>query len=402
MSIQVLHRGDSSVKFPDITQQHTATTALKLYMIFYSVLAQTLVGYFETQALDTDLWNVHAQGAYKVGLFARIWRNGSRMEWTSERHETGIYSLANFHPYIASTDDGRFAWAPDQKVGGTLARPGDSLILQAQGNSPAKYYRVNDLWGNDIHTGQPMGQHAWLSNSFVGYLRPGAETGYNLTTRRNYDGGSSSKPMVVEQPSGTIVWEGPEGGLAPFQYYSHAREIHFIDSETSAILFLNVSTGTTIDYTKPAIIRVYTTNVVPWKLEWEDVLPGTCNIAAYDQPNKLLYCMNKFPDQDPMHTCRLKKAPVSISVPVIVSGGSKLDENTKTDLSVTVLDSFGSTISNYLVSWYLSNSVSGGRLLSNYSLTNNSGVATITYVGPHKPPGGLTENITAAVNDVEG
>lgn len=401
MTLQVIDHSHIATSFPTIqTDPLTILPTNKLEHLFFSVTAKMLIGYFEADPSRNDLdigTALHTNQQYNRGIFARLWRNGQRLLFVTDPVQTGTTFQGSHKPYVAVSDAGYAAWAPDESQGGTLKIPGEALITQALGNTPIKFYRVNDFWPNDIHTGQVLGERSWLSTTMQGVLRPALSGAWLLTTYENFYGsGADTRPMVVRMPSGVVLWTGP--ATAPTSYY-HARHLLYIDGQTAAITFMQ-GVGTA-DATRPALIRVFDTASTPWTLLWTDALPGSAHVAAWDAAHELLYCMGKWVSGDTMWTCRLRRAPVAPTPPTLV-GASALRELTATTLSTLVKDGLGSVMSaGVLVRWVLSGSLSGGALVSNYSYTNDSGVATITYVGPRNPAPGLTETIEAAVSDLD-
>lgn len=349
-----------------------------------------LIGYFIHRSNDPDISQVAGWGiAVLYGAFARIWRDGTRLTLQSDAGIVPITALATTEPWITSTDTGTIGWAPDHRWAG-LATPGDALIVSAI--SANNYYKVNAAWPQDIHTGQVLASLGILSGTqYVGVLRPSFNLAYALkdvTTSQGYT-------QIIEQPASTIRYSSITSAS-----WRHPRDILFIDSKTVAVLFMQ-DVGNLPDETKPAMIRVFDTRTSAWTLTFEDTLPGSAHVAAWDPTNRLLYATGRYPSNSTFYTCRLARAPVSVAAPQLV-GATVLKELTPTVISTIVRDGFASVISQYLVRWTLSASVSGGALNSAYSLTNNSGIATITYVGPHKPPAGLTEVVTVEVSDLEG
>lgn len=365
-------------------------SALQLLRLFYSTEAKMLIGFFINSSNDAEISTASPWGVVTLySAFARIWRDGTRLAWQSDAGIVPITSLATTAPWIAGTDGGTIGWAPDHRWAG-LATPGDALIVSAI--SASNYYKVNAAWPQDIKTGEVLASLGILSGTqYVGVLRPSFNLAYALKRVPT----SGVYTQIIEQPASTLRYSSISSAS-----WQHPRDILFIDSKTVAVLFMQ-AIGALADETKPAIIRVFDTTTSAWTLTFEETLPGSAHVAAWDPQNRLIYATGRYPSNSTFYTCRLARAPVSVAAPQLV-GATVLKELTPTVISTLVRDGFASVISQYLVRWTLSASTSGGALNSAYSLTNNSGVATITYVGPHKPPAGLTEVVTVEVSDLEG
>ena len=390
MALQLIESHTSTLVYPTFFLPGLGGTfsALQLRRLFYSTEAELLIGYFIHRSADPEISTTTGWGVATLhGAFARIWRDGTRLTWQSDSGIVPITAIASNDPWIVATDTGAIGWAPDRRITG-LAAPGDALIVSAV--SASNYYKVNAAWPQDIKTGEILASLGILSTvQYVGVLRPSFNLAYALRDT------AASGTQIIEMPASTMRFSSINSAS-----WSHPRDILFIDSKTVAVLFMQEAAGS-VDEAKPAIIRVFNTTTSAWTLTFEETLPGSAHVAAWDPTNRILYATGRYPANATFYACRLARAPVSVAAPQLV-GATVLKELTPTVISTIVRDGFASVISQYLVRWTLSASVSGGALNSAYSLTNNSGVATITYVGPHKPPAGLTEVVTVEVSDLEG
>ena len=128
------------------------------------------------------------------------------------------------------------------------------------------------------------------------------------------------------------------------------------------------------------------------------MLPATDAVAAYDAQRQILYSAPKFPPLV-LHASRPKRAPTYIFGPSITSG-TVLRELGPTQVQVQIQSARSANISNVVVQWGLTSQTSGGLLLSNYAITNASGLAFVLYAGPILS-GALTETIKVTVATVE-
>jgi len=387
MALQVFWQSDTTIDFPEYYHDSVNNGKFgQLRTLYFSVPAQLLIGLFDVNATDWEINSGPAAAFQYFGLF-RIWRSGSRLEFENDPKNIPFIDAGLRNPRVASVDNGTLAWAPGT-VDGALASPLDELISGF--TVSVNYYRVNDTVPMDIHTGEPVGSLALLSFS-IGVLRPTRSIAYSLKLSTS----GTTHTEVIETPSGTIRFSSIASAS-----WQKPRDLLFIDGKTVAILF--AQTSGVVATEKPSIIRVFDTTTSVWTYTFEDVLPGSANVATWDPVNKILYAIGRYESSSILYACRLARAPTSVTAPTLVSV-TELGAMNATTVSVRVTDSFGSSISNYLVQWIISGSVaSNGSLVSGYSLTNNSGIATITYVGPRNPPAGLTESITARVRDIEG
>lgn len=390
MSLQVIDKYAANLTYPNffVNDLGGIVSALQLRRLFFSVNAKLLIGYFIHRSADPDINAAVPFGVATLhGGFFRLWRDGTRLTWLTDAPVMPITAQATSEPWIVSTDTGAIGWAPDRRHTG-LAEPADALIVSAI--SASNYYTVNPAWPQDIKSGQVLASLGILSTvQYVGMLRPSLNIAYALKDT------AASGTQIIEMPTSTVRFSSITSVS-----WSHPRDILFIDSKTVAVIFMQETAGS-VDEAKPAIIRVFDTRTSAWTLTFEDTLPGSAHVAAWDPTDRLLYAAGRYPSNATVYACRLARAPVSVAAPQLV-GATVLKELTPTTISTLVRDGFASVISQYLVRWTLSASTSGGALNSAYSLTNNSGIATITYVGPHKPPAGLTEVVTVEVSDLEG
>lgn len=391
MALQTFWQASAVADFPEYRRDSVNNGKYgQLRTLYFSVPAQLLVGLFEVNTTDWEINTGPSVGVQYFGLF-RLWRDGSRLQWDSDPENTPFTDSGLRNPKVASVDNGTIAWAPTSAGLTGHASPGDLIHLSAAAVLSQNYYRVNDIFPGDIHTGEILGSTALLSVS-IGVLRPTRNIAYNLkrvTTSGIYT-------QIIETPAGTVRFSSITEAS-----WKQPRDLLFIDGKTAAVVFAQTSGGA-IATDLPSIIRVFDTTTSVWTYSFEDRLPGSANIATWDPINKIIYAIGRYESNSTLYACRLARAPTSVTAPTLVSV-TELGALKATTVSVRVTDSFGSNISNYLVQWLLSGSVaSHGTLASDYSLTNNSGIATITYVGPMNPPAGLTEIITARVRDVVG
>jgi hypothetical protein len=390
MGLQVIDARSGFLTYPGLIIDifGNQSSAVQLRKLFYSVPAGLLMGFFVDYTNDRELYQLPPTANAKGSVY-RLWRDGTRLTWAGDATAIALVAGANARDPVA-TDAGTIAFNP--RLTGTLFTPGDQFVTQLGTVSGDQYYRLNDQWPWDIHTAEVLASAAMLSPNQQGVLRPSLNIAYSF--RMALVDGNVAR--ILQQPGDVVRWLSPSNGAD----YRHPRDLLYIDGATVAATFQQETAGA-IDYTKPCIIRVFDTTTSSWTVKWEDTLPGSAHVAAYDPINKLVYAAGRYASQTTVWAARLARAPAAVAVPTLV-GATTLAELTATRLSTLVTDARGSAISQYLVQWALSASLSGGALNSAYSLTNNSGIATIVYVGPRRPPAGLTERVTATVSDVAG
>ncbi|HXH10788.1 MAG TPA: Ig-like domain-containing protein [Alphaproteobacteria bacterium] len=389
MSLQVFWQSDTPIEFPQYRRDSVNNGAYgQLRSLYFSTPAGMPIGLFEVLDSDWEI-NIGAGATYQYyGLF-RLWRDGTRLEWVNDPQMPPFVALGLSNPRVNPTDNGTIAWAPDSRIGG-LASPGDCMIVSAVGTH--NYYRVNDAYPMDIYTGEVIANRQLLSTQDVGILRPTRGIAYSL--QRITTSGTYTK--IIENPSGAVRFSS----VASVSY-QRPRQLLFIDNKTVAAIFANNTAGS-LDNNKPALIRVFDITTSAWTLRFEDVLPGVAHVACWDPINHILYATSRYASNAILYSCRIKRAPVTVAVPTLVVG-TELGAMQATTIRTIITDSQGSAISNYVVGWLISgNMASNGAIVSGFSRTNNSGVATTVYVGPRNPPFGLQETITAQVSDVEG
>jgi hypothetical protein len=182
--------------------------------------------------------------------------------------------------------------------------------------------------------------------------------------------------------------------------WRHSRDLIFVDFQKVAVTFMRSSSGSLIDNDgQPSLVRLFDTTSNPWTHLWTDELPASDTRACYDTANEVLYSCGRDPVSAVMHASRLRQRPVSLS-PITLVTGSALRGQTAKSLSVTILDGLGAGISNALVRWNLASSTSGGKLNSAYSFTNDTGAASITYIGPLMSQTSSTETVSAEVAEI--
>jgi len=392
MSLERFFTGPTAITFPEFSGGWGGQgTALQLRKLFWSTASRTAVAMFYiglNGQFDLDL-NL-ADNYWGRAQLLKVWRDGTVLNLASAVKQPGFGVGQDAKAIkVVGTDDGRIA------RGLTNGNVFDEIIMQTR-DPPQGLYACDGLWPNDVLT--PGGRLAGVSlilPQMVGVLLPAQGAAYAL----NQNAGAGQF-YVLRQPASAILFQVSHLGNAALSSWGHARDIFTVDASTTAITFeRNVPSLLSGNPSSSAVIRVFTTNVTPWRLEWEDELPDLDNVAAYDSVNGIVYSTTRFPPSL-LNASRLRRGAATISIPTTIGTTSQLRELTATDISVTVKDGLGSLLSAALVQWNLFSAVSSGKLVSQFSLTNNSGVATVTYTGPAAPSAAMTETVCATVATV--
>lgn len=397
MSIKVIWQSTEAMNYPTWRQDETNHGDYgQLRELHYLLSAQMLVGVFEVHTDDFEVGAGPPRVTQGIGLF-KIWRDGHRLELDDEGEGVPIISQGvNHGPLVQQVDDGTLAWAPDPDYLGALALMANQITVSAPTVNGAFYYMVNENWPMDVHTGVVVASYGLMSATDVGFIAAASNVGYVL------DGiisGGNTTVTVTETPSNIRRFESVAMS-AGSRHLGHPRSLVYINTSTAALICAQVNSAFAVDNGKPARIIILDTSTSTWTTTFDDVLPGSANVAAYDPRNRILYAVGRYASNSIMYSCKLKRAPVTVASPTTNSGTLVLGALTATVVKTTVTDSLGSAISNYPVQWLLSSTMfSGGSIVSAYSYTNDSGVATVVYVGPREPPAGLQEIITARVDD---
>jgi hypothetical protein len=391
MTIQSFFTAGSAVSFPAFgAGVGGGSTAQILHQLGFDTGADMLIGNFGLGHDDNDL-NI-ATPNLRV-QYQKLWRDGSVIAVGSAFPQAGYkYSLTS--PYFATTNDGRVA----RYIPSSLGNFFDFILLS--GAAPEAYFQVNPLWPGDLLAPTrlaevadilPSGHTGNSRKQMMAALRPATSDAFVA-----FDNLSSSVFHIFHMGSGistTVV------SVTQTAAWAHPRQIMVIDASTVCVVF-RPSGALEPNETDPGWVRLWDTTSEPWTYLWEDRLPASDQVAAYDPIAGVLYSCGKRASNAIMRSSWLRRTPTSVASASIVGTATTLDEKIRTVLSTIVQDGQGSIISQVLVQWTLDAVTSGGTLLSNYSRTDNDGSATITYVGP-TTTSGLVErvNVTAAEID---
>ena len=395
MALQLIYEAPSNTAFPVFMGNQgfmtPAGSAIQLRRLFYLTPSRTLVGCF-LRLPTNDYDNAFPFGSPTVGngILSKIWLDGTLLTLAGNIPQPAFiwgYGTSMGLPVVA-TNDGRIARVFDR-----IANRWEVVIQALDGGR--NFYAVDTIWPSDVLTPGALASAALADPGQAAVLLPALNQAYSI-----FHATSSQRVDLIVNPGTNVKFQVSYSGSLN-QSWSHPRDLLFIDGSTVAVTFMQVSAGIALDATKPAIIRVFnTTGASGWHLLFEDTLPDDDDVAAFDPIHSLIWSMKKFPPSR-LHASYLRRAPSTISIPTTIGTASQLRELTATDLSVIVTDGLGSMLSSVLVQWTLASTISGGKLVSNYSLTNASGIATITYTGPFLPSVAQTETICAAVTTVE-
>ena len=378
MSVQHFFTAASAIPFPQLVKNRVQVSAVQLRKLFWHASGQKLVGVFTTVTADYPILSPNNSDLTAVWRMVHLWRDGTPIDPTT----------------LAIKGHGQiFLPMTHTATGAVLMRniPSDvagAEISAASQAGPDALFPISERWAMDI---VPL---RWASAGV--FVQNRYDASYLVTSQSGYivlNSTAATTFAVMEQPSGTRVFS------ATGSTWRHARDLLYIDDRHAAAVFMQDSGGT-VNADVPALIRYFSTTSATWSLLWTDTLPATDSVAAYDPLHQILYSTGKWPSTATIHASKLMQSPVSLSTITLVSG-SALQELTATRLSVNVVDSQASLMSGVLVHWSLSASVSGGTLVSTYSRTNVSGVATITYIGPQLSGTATSETVSAAVATID-
>ena len=396
MSLQHWYTAASTIALPFFSPGMGAGygSAQQLRRLFWQTGAEMLVGQFQLETTDYSLTNQAGGvvgGFFGRAMLQRLWRDGSVVQWDLLTQQQGLfYSPAGASPEapIIQVFDGRLGRGIGNQIGGP--QPNYNALLAAT-DPPAGIYLIDTLWTGDLQKPR-LGTLSWISATNVGILFPSQQKAWTI----RYVVGAFELREVGASGSTLRFTQGFADNS-----YRHARDLLYLTSTTMAILFRQSQTGaasTTPDVTVPALIRVLDTTSTTYTLLWEDTLPVTDAVACYDAQRQILYSAPKFAPLV-LHASRPKPSPTYIFGPSVVSG-TVLRTLTATRLQAQIQNARSANISNVVVQWSLTSQTSGGILLSQYGITNTSGIAFAFYAGPVLS-GALTETISVAVATVE-
>lgn len=371
MSIQVFYESPAVVAFP----LYAGIAVAQLRHLYFDAVAETLLGLFINDARNYGL-EAGFPGSVGRGILVRIARDGTLIDWTRDPRGNAFNSwggrfaiLLASHPRVAATDDGRIVRALE---------PWAATL-----DPPAVFYELDPLFQGHLFTRPRVAALSLIDNLTVYILRVATGKAWGIQDIDSF--------TIAENPGLTEKYLNVT--------FMGQRDILYIDASRIACTFMDGDFPPSSADSDPAIIRIFDTTTTPFTLVWEDRLPSNDDVAAFDPVNRILYSTNRYGGK--LHASRLERAPTTISIPTLATSGvSSLIALQATAVSVLVSDSFSAPISQATVRWTLASQVSGGQLNSAYSRTNDSGGATIFYVGPFNPPGSLTESITAEVATV--
>lgn len=373
MALQTWWTAASAIPFPTVIRGLGLTVSMvQLRKLYWHTPANKLVGVFCNTLTDFDLGG----GILLSWRVQYLWRDGQPVDTSVVLAELNSNELP-----ITHTTDGRVVRQGNQ--GATVA---DTEIARAVGDG---LFQIATQWANDIIAYPALGQTYQVTPNIqasvlrVGIGDPSGDSsyGYRVSSLNGW-------LIVVREPEGATLLSAFNPSL-----FGVPRDFLWIDNQTAAI--------TTIDTGgPPALIHVVSAAGEEWSLKWSAELPAADTVAAYDPSTKILYSCGRYEDNAILHASWLRRAPASLSVLTLVTG-TTLVELDSSVVSVLVTDSLECGICNYDVCWTLNTVASGGRLISAYSKTNNSGIAQITYVGPLLDTTTITETICAAVTTIE-
>jgi hypothetical protein len=388
--VQCIWQAPSATPFPHLGFGYGGGgTAGILDQLFVQTATGMLLAVFRLQGpdYDADILDVTQQRI----VLHKMWRDGQLVTLGCAVPQAGYNYGVRQNGRLVGTNDGRAARYIAS--GGGWSEYWAATLLE--GDPPQAYYAVDPLWpGNTLAPGR-LGEASALEPYQAGLLLPTASETYAMVDN---DSGANFRVYhrgPAEITGSVVVSVSQTANLT----YKHPRDMLYVDGSTVAITFRPWG-ATTPSESSAAWIRLYDTSSAPWDLRWEDTLPGTDQVAAYDPTTKILYSIGKRDSNAILNACWLKRQPASVAAPTIIGGGTALQETTATRLSTMVQDAWGCAISGVLVQWTLESVTSGGHLLSHYSRTNDDGVASITYTGPFAPAG-LSEGITATVAEID-
>ena len=375
MSLQNFHTAQSAISFPQLTTGAGAIVvcAAQLRKLWWHAPAQKLVGVFTTAPTDYD-FQLAAFLQFRVRLMY-LWRDGTPIDLvtTPIRGFEGSTTLQ-----MSQTSEAEVVRSNFQE---DVAKDEISAIL---GDA---LFTISERWAQDILPVRAASA-GLLGIPYEASYLVGASAGYVVVGSV-----AAGTFRILAQPGGSIVFSATGGT------WRHPRDLVYIDGQHTAATFMPDSGGT-VNGASAALVRLFATSTTPWTLLWTDELPATDSVMAYDPANAVIYSCGKWSSNAVMHSSKLKQSPASLSV-ITLGSGTTLQEMRGTLLSVLVTDSLGSGISGATVQWLLSASLSGGSLLSAYSKSNTSGVATMLYIGPRLSAVSMTETVSAAVATID-
>lgn len=412
MPLQNFYTAASVTSFPAFSFGIAGgSTAQMLTQLMWSTQAGMLLAVF--QLGTDDLSDDYSQIVGNRIQVQKMWRDGQLLNLGCAVPEVGIPNSFLKGPFVVGTDDGRVA-----RYFTTTEFWASNTILSGEGSE--FYYAIDPIWPGDVIVPGRLMSVTALAPNERGLILPVTSTAYALVY------GDSGGAMRVYKrtgtdASGTIVFSQAQTGT-----YVQSRDMLYIDTSTIAIVFRPSGTPLLAGDTSAALLRVFKTTGSLWSVVWEDTLPATDQCAAYDPENGILYSIGKRQSNATLHASLLRRQAVSVASASIIGTDTVLNELKATQLSTIVKDGLASVISNHLVRWTLDavsvmdiylqtikndplsgiagmkvgSPISGGMLVSNYSKTNNSGIATIVYTGPFRPTG-LIEHINTAVATVD-
>ena len=375
MSIQHFGTAASAIPFPQLTTGATnvLVSAAQLRKLWWHAPAQKLVGVFTTYGTDYE-YLLATLVVFRTRMMY-LWRDGSPIDLVSTpiRGFEGGTTLQITQTTQAEVVRQNFQ--DDVAKDEISSTQGDALFV------------LSERWGQDVIPVR-VASAALLGSPFEASYLSGGSTGYVVV-------GSVAQGtfQVMAKPGNSIVFS------ATGTTWRHPRDLVYINGTRTAATFMQDSGGT-VNASVAALVRLFATTSAPWTLLWTDTLPATDSLMAYDPAYEIVYSCGKWPSNAVMHASKLKQSPVSLSTLTLVSG-STLQEMRAAQVSLFIIDSQGSGMSGVLVAWTLSASISGGSLLSAYSKSNSSGVATMTYIGPRLSGTNTTEFISAAVATID-
>lgn len=388
MSLGVFYSAQSNTDFPFIDSSLRST---QLRQMFFDLETHSIIGVFFRENVN---WNIFTgpPNRYTYFTVARIWRNGKLIDGSSSffnfpsQGRMVLDSTVVKNPKFAQVLNGRVIRSPNT---GKLFSDISTLY-----DPPEAYYQVDPLC--PLLTIQNRVTDASnFSTVHIGCMINGNPDRIFII------GDLGSSTSIVEKPANITRFISPSS-----ESWRYPREIHPIGINKIAVSYYpslpDEINNSPIPPGNAMLLRVFDISVDPFQVILEAELPADDeyydDVFCYDVQNNIIYSANRFFPR--LHASILKRSPVSISVPTIVGSSTSLRALTPTFISVIVKDSLNSVISNEVVRWSLGSTLSGGYLHSAYSLTNQSGVATITYVGPYSPSNGMTETVLAEVGSV--
>jgi hypothetical protein len=418
MVIQAFWDGGTELEMPKFVWGNGERTAEAITGLYYIAATDSLVARFDLNRKQLALENGTLWGRK---ILQKVWRGGQITQIGGDVPQIGIgYYFPFWYGGDVPTNDGRLLQTPlmsgpqKGRYNFIIEDAASAGVSAGSVSYHQNYYTVDPLWpGNIIIPGKVA--DAWImSPNGVGFIDPANRIGYSIET-------SGSNFMIVSHfVSGATftssVVFGPviTGGGGADLSFKPARGLVYVDASTT-IAYFGAAGGDLGGplASSPGIIRVFDTkiNTGQWTLIWEDELPGNGLNVAYDTANQVLYSIGFHASQAILHASKLKRTPmVFASASIKGTTQTELVPLVQTTLSTIVTHgcggqtghiSYTSFLSNELLLWTLDSDVdSRGSLVSAYSLTDDDGSSTITYLGPASPDPGLTERVNICVAEV--